>query len=62
MAAGQIAAERAASHERFPAVIRQRHHFDVGSVEPNRRRASREQHGLASRQDLRPAVGDFSAL
>ena len=34
----------------------------LARVERRRRCASREQHGLASRQDLRPAVGGFSAL
>jgi hypothetical protein len=62
MTAGQIATKPAASHEYFPAVIRQRHNSNVGSAEPSNRRVIREQHGLASRQDLRPAVGGCSVL
>jgi hypothetical protein len=38
MAARQIATIRAATHQGFPAVISQRHHFDVGRVERDLRR------------------------
>jgi hypothetical protein len=41
-------------------MIAQRHDFDVGPIEPaNRGSVRREQHRLASRQNLRPAMRDF---
>src|ERR1700686_1859509 len=60
MATGQIAPERATSHERFPAMVFKRNDFDVGSVVSNRHCASREQDSLTSRQNLWPPVGDLS--
>src|SRR5712692_7681253 len=62
MAAGQVAAERAALQEHFPPMVRQRDDFDVGPTKPSYRLVSGEQYGLASRQNLRPTVRSFSSL
>src|SRR5215831_15874277 len=61
MHTGKISAIGAARHERFLVAIAQTHYLDGGFIKRTDLLAVRgEDHGLASRQDLRPAVGGLA--
>src|SRR5208337_4216732 len=61
MTARRVAAKSTAPHESFPAVVRQRHHFNTGNVKVSNGKGVRgEQYGLPAGQDLGPTMDSFS--
>ena len=62
MAAGQIPPVKSTAHCRLSLPGLQGQNFDVRLLPVRLGAARREQDGLSSRQDLRPAVGQFSVF
>ena len=63
MAAREVSAVSAAPHQRFRVAVSQRHDLDARIIETADRSTVRgEQHRLASRQNLWPAVSEIAAL